>query len=191
MKSQCSLPYPLHRVVFILLLTLSRPICIFSNHIIFSDLARNNSHQSVKYLLSEFKTHRNRFNPANLGVCAIFKNERRYLAEWVIYHWILGFERFFLYDNDSTDKPEEVLTPFISAGIVTLISWPSKDKNGQLIDGGFAQGRQLVHCFNNSRNDVLWMANIDIGGQLLVWLSITACIPDEINILAGLLYTTW
>ena len=42
----------------------------------------------------------------------MFRNERRYLVEWVLHHYLLGVEHFYLYDNESEDKPEEVLRPY-------------------------------------------------------------------------------
>ena len=65
-----------------------------------------------------------------LAVCAIFKNEANWLKEWIVYHHdILGFDHFYLYNNDSTDHYEEVLRPFVEKGIVELIDWNSKDKS--------------------------------------------------------------
>lgn len=52
------------------------------------------------------------------------KNEARFLPELLAYHRLLGVEHFWLYDNNSTDAPEQVLAPFIDAGLVTLVKWP-------------------------------------------------------------------
>ena len=54
-----------------------------------------------------------------LSVCAIYKNEARYLAEWLEFHLLAGVEHFFLYDNNSTDDHREVLAPYLRAGVVT------------------------------------------------------------------------
>ena len=51
-----------------------------------------------------------------LSVCAIYKNEARYLAEWLEFHLLAGVEHFFLYNNDSTDDHREVLAPYLRAG---------------------------------------------------------------------------
>lgn len=65
-----------------------------------------------------------------LAICAMFKNEALWLKEWIAYHHdILGFEHFYLYNNNSTDNYEEVLRPFIEKGIVELIDWNSNDEN--------------------------------------------------------------
>lgn len=58
------------------------------------------------------------------AICAIFKNEAPYLKEWVQFHRLQGFERFHLYNNDSTDDWMPELWEFISAGVVTVHDWP-------------------------------------------------------------------
>jgi hypothetical protein len=60
----------------------------------------------------------------NLSVCAIFKEEGRYLKEWIEYHRLVGVDHFYLYSNNSKDHFRRVLTPYIKEGVVTLIHWP-------------------------------------------------------------------
>src|SRR5262245_18300427 len=62
--------------------------------------------------------------PIGLAVCAIVHDEARYLAEWVSIHRIQGLERFYLYDNRSTDDWRSALEPEIAAGIVEVRDWP-------------------------------------------------------------------
>ena len=42
--------------------------------------------------------------PYDLAVVAIFKDEGRYLREWLDYHLLAGVEHFYLYNNDSADN---------------------------------------------------------------------------------------
>ncbi|MBR3225044.1 MAG: glycosyltransferase family 92 protein [Atopobiaceae bacterium] len=58
----------------------------------------------------------------NVVVVAIIKNEGSYLKEWVEYHRLLGIDRFYLYDNESTDNTREVLVPYVEDGLVVLRS---------------------------------------------------------------------
>ena len=37
------------------------------------------------------------------SICAIFKDEARFLREWLEYHRLIGIEHFYLYNNFSTD----------------------------------------------------------------------------------------
>src|SRR5262245_23964419 len=59
-----------------------------------------------------------------LTICAIFKNEKKYLKEWIEYHRLIGVDHFYLYNNNSSDHPLELLLPYIKTGIVTVIAWP-------------------------------------------------------------------
>lgn len=59
-----------------------------------------------------------------LTVATMFKNERRWLREWLEFHLMMGVEHFFLYDHNSTDYPLEILESYIDAGYVTYIKWP-------------------------------------------------------------------
>src|SRR5262249_4424977 len=49
--------------------------------------------------------------PIGLAVCAIFRDEARYLAEWVSFHRVQRVERFYLYDNRSADEWRSELAP--------------------------------------------------------------------------------
>jgi hypothetical protein len=60
----------------------------------------------------------------DLSICAIFKNEAPYLAEWIEFHRLVGVERFYLYENNSDDDWERVLRPYVLAGIVDVRPWP-------------------------------------------------------------------
>jgi Glycosyltransferase family 92 len=102
--------------------------------------------------------------PINLAVCAIFRDEARYLAEWVTFHRLQGVERFWLYDNLSQDDWRAALAPELASGIVTVTRWP--DEPGQL--------SAYADCLERHRYDVRWLAFIDVDeflfsptGQLL------------------------
>ncbi len=56
-----------------------------------------------------------------LGLCAIFKNERSYLGEWLAFYRAQGVECFYLYDNDSTDGGGRGLGPDVQ-----VIPWPGQ-----------------------------------------------------------------
>ena len=87
-----------------------------------------------------------------LSVCAIYKNEARYLAEWIEFHLLAGVEHFFLYDNDSTDDHRDVLAPYERAGVVTVTDWPRFPPQVPAYD----------HCLATHRHDWRWMAFIDL-----------------------------
>ncbi len=58
-----------------------------------------------------------------LSVCAIVKNEAKYLKEWIEFHRLVGVDHFYLYNNGNIDSVQKVLSPYIRKGIVTFIDW--------------------------------------------------------------------
>lgn len=76
-----------------------------------------------------------------LGVLGYTNTDRHHLLEWLEYHRVLGAEHFFMYDlarystnknasgtSSSSNRPlnlslKEILAPYISTGVVTLIPW--------------------------------------------------------------------
>ncbi len=67
---------------------------------------------------------------SRLAICAIFKNEAAFLLEWIAYHRIVGFDHFYLYDNDSTDGGADLIRQSNLARYVTVTQWPQRP--GQL-----------------------------------------------------------
>ena len=62
----------------------------------------------------------------DLAIVAIFKDEGKYLKEWLDYHLIAGVDHFYLYNNDSSDNYEEILAPYVEKNLVTLIDFSGK-----------------------------------------------------------------
>ena len=103
------------------------------------------------------KTQRNRKFPYTLSICAIMKNEGPYLKEWLDYHILVGVEKFYLYDNDSTDNTTEILKPYIDRGIVDYTYWPGKAQ----------QQIAYTDALNKHALDTKWMAIIDLDEFLV------------------------
>jgi hypothetical protein len=61
-----------------------------------------------------------------ITVCAIVKDERPYLVEWVAYYRLLGFDRLLLYSNDCSDGTDALLDAMQAAGLLEHRRWPSK-----------------------------------------------------------------
>lgn len=99
----------------------------------------------------------------NLTLAAIFKNEARFIREWIEYHRLVGVEHFYLYNNESTDQSREVLEPYVQKGIVTLTDWP--DRPGQVAD--YAKYRWVynvqIPAYEHAiaRNEAKWIALLD------------------------------
>jgi glycosyltransferase involved in cell wall biosynthesis len=60
------------------------------------------------------------------SVVAIVKDEAPYMAEWLEYHLLVGVEKFYIYDNGSSDNLLEILEPYINDKIVEYIYYPGK-----------------------------------------------------------------
>jgi hypothetical protein len=87
-----------------------------------------------------------------LAVCAIYRNEGPYLREWVEFHRLVGVEKFFLYDNLSTDDHRDQLAPYVADGCVEARSWP--DEPGQI--------SAYVDCLQRRADEARWIAFIDL-----------------------------
>lgn len=59
-----------------------------------------------------------------LSIAAIFRNDARFLKEWIEYHRIVGVEHFYLFNHLSDDEYLSVLEPYIEEGVVELFDWP-------------------------------------------------------------------
>ena len=93
-----------------------------------------------------------------LGLCAIAKNETPYLREWTAYHRLIGFERIFIYDNESDIPVDETLRDFDDADLVETYR----------IEG---KGRQLTaynHCLQKHGPECEWLAFFDLDEFLLL-----------------------
>ena len=87
-----------------------------------------------------------------LAVCAIAKNEGPYFKEWIEWHRQMGVEKFYIYDNESTDETQEVLAPYIQSGVVDYTYFPGYRRQLAAYDD----------CFDKHRLEARWIAFIDL-----------------------------
>lgn len=92
-----------------------------------------------------------------LAVCAIAKNEGPYFEEWIEWHRKQGVEKFYIYDNESTDCTKEVLAPYVEKGIVDYTFFP----------GSKMQLAAYDDCFEQHRLETRWLAVIDLDEFIL------------------------
>jgi Glycosyltransferase family 92 len=92
-----------------------------------------------------------------LDVCAIYRNEAPHLREWIEFHRLVGAERFFLYDNGSTDEHLDVLAPYLADGTVVIHDWPSRER---------PQEPAYDHCLSTHRDEARWIAFLDLDEYL-------------------------
>lgn len=99
------------------------------------------------------KMKRNHTRPQHyLTACAIAKNEGPYFKEWIEWHRKQGVEKFYVYDNESTDCTKEVLAPYIAQGIVEYTYFPGKKMQLAAYDD----------CIEKHRTETRWIAVIDL-----------------------------
>lgn len=92
-----------------------------------------------------------------MAMVSISKNEGPYVKEWIEYHRLVGFTKFYFYDNESEDDTASVLKPYVEQGLVEYI----------LIKG---KGRQL-DAYNDAikkhKDECRWMAFLDMDEYLM------------------------
>jgi hypothetical protein len=93
-----------------------------------------------------------------LAAVLIFKDEGRFLREWIEFHRLVGVEHFYLYDNGSTDEPRTFLLPLLAEGLVTLVPWSFPFFLGGLTT---AQNLAYAHALSTFGAGWRWMAFID------------------------------
>lgn len=136
-----------------------------SKYIIHNAVTRDKIKQKCNYieengLLNYIKLCRDcylsGFHPAKyeteLAITAIVKNEVAYIKEWIEFHKLVGVEKFFIYDNESSDNLYEILQPYIKSGEVIYKLFPGK----------CAQCSAYQDSVKTNRNKVKYMAFIDI-----------------------------
>ncbi len=87
-----------------------------------------------------------------LSICAIYRNEAPYLPEWIEFHRLLGVERFYLFNNRSTDDHLAVLAPFMDDGTVIWSDWPMFPGQREAYD----------RCLAEHGRESRWIAFIDL-----------------------------
>ncbi len=96
----------------------------------------------------------------NLAITAIFQNEAPYLKEWIDFHLSIGVTYFHLFDNLSTDQPEDVLAPYIAQGVVRLTSWPLTSSD--VYEWTEVQCLAYERAIHSACGKIQWLAVLDV-----------------------------
>ena len=94
--------------------------------------------------------------PTEIAIAAIFYNEAEYFKEWIEFHLMVGVDRFYLYNNGSTDDFLPILEPYIRRGQIVLIPWAA------FLAEASAQRLAYAHAASNFAATVKWLILIDI-----------------------------
>ena len=123
-----------------------------------SKMARNRWRGILRYgLWNALKLKRELSKPHDdpkyhLAICAIAKDEGDYFKEWIDWHHMMGVDKFYIYDNESTDQTRRVLAPYIESGLVEYKYFPGYRRQLGAYDD----------CLAHHRYDARWLAFIDI-----------------------------
>ncbi len=93
-----------------------------------------------------------------LALCAVAKDEDPFIREWVAYHYLIGFEKIFIYDNESKTPVRTLVPDFFEAGIVDTY----------VIEGKGMQLTAYDHCLLHHGHEFTWMAFFDLDEFLLL-----------------------
>lgn len=111
------------------------------------------------YSSSEFLRGRVEFSDTQekkkIVVCAIVRNEANYIIEWICHHLHLGVDHFVIYDNESNDDTNYILTELESAGIVTHVHWRSRHLPNPQVSA-------YKDCLSRYMDRVGWVGFLDI-----------------------------
>ncbi|MDR2933925.1 MAG: glycosyltransferase family 92 protein [Rickettsiales bacterium] len=131
-------------------------------------------------IVSEYFTHKKHFKKnfaieekldfSNfLSLVLIIKNEASYIEEWINYHRIVGVNKFYIYDNESTDNLKKILQPYIKSNLVDYTYWTGQKQ------------QKIVYndALKKHRLDTKWLGFID-SDEFLVPVS-KKTLPDVIK----------
>lgn len=87
-------------------------------------------------------------------ICAIVKNENKYLREFVSHYKKYGIDTIFIYDNNEIngEKIEDVLGDYIKNGFIKIINIRGKTK---------MQYPAYNHCYNKNKKLYNWLIFYD------------------------------
>jgi hypothetical protein len=66
-----------------------------------------------------------------VSIVSQFRDEAKFLKEWIEFHLMVGFDNFYLINHLSKDNHLEVLQPYIDRGIVHLTDLSVETNNGK------------------------------------------------------------
>ena len=103
-----------------------------------------------KSSITEHECRERRVRMKNLTAIYWIKNEGPYLAEYIEFHLLQGFDYFIFYDNGSTDNTMDVLEPYIKENLVEVRTYPTDlqdSKNYWL----------MTRCIDEQKNKSQWV----------------------------------
>lgn len=108
-------------------------------------------------------------------ICAIAKNENRYIREWVEYYYDLGVSKIVLYDNNDVDgeRFDSVIGDYIESGFVEVVDYRGKHKSftksyAESSKNHGVQQDAYEECYHKYVDDYDWFGFFDIDEFLFI-----------------------
>lgn len=93
------------------------------------------------------------------AIAVIFRDEAKYLKEWIEFHKLVGAQHFYMINHLSSDNYLEVLDPYIKKREVELINISQETTNEY--DFTRMQTEAYNRCLELARGNVTWLAFLD------------------------------
>jgi len=90
-----------------------------------------------------------------LSFLTFCKDDNDYLIEWITYHNLIGVEKFYIVDNQSTTPIKEFLSDFIQSGLVEVYEYPQKMEQNAWI-------KYVNNLITEIGNKTKWLGYIDV-----------------------------
>lgn len=105
-----------------------------------------------------------------IALCAIAKNENKYIKEWVEYYKNIGVDKIFLYDNNDIDGEcfEDIIFDYINDGYVEVINVRGIEKHFRNSKVRLLQERCYEECYLKNKSTYDWFLFFDIDEFLFL-----------------------
>jgi len=113
-----------------------------------------------------------------LTLAAIFRNEERFLKEWIEYYRMMGVEHFYLTNHLSTDGYMEVLKPYMEKGLVTLRHETREMKDADFKSKSFYIPQQIAAyqwAVDETKDKAEWLIICDVDEFIVPYKAKTLC----------------
>jgi hypothetical protein len=109
------------------------------------------------------------------AMCTVVKDQQHDIREFIDYNRWIGFQKFYIYDNNSTQDMRGVLSDYIQNGLVEhYITFGTKSSNYEATPQHVAYRA----CIDSHRSKHQWLAFFDVDEFLLLRDADTAKPPD-------------
>jgi hypothetical protein len=116
-----------------------------------------------------------------VSMATIVNNEGRWMPEWVLFHRLLGFDHFYVYDDSSTDDTRDVVRALAELGWATLhtdVSSLQRELNIRVPAHVLFTPQFVIvqHAARTYAHETEWLAFFDVDEFVLPTSAETWCV---------------